>query len=69
MVVVNFGLSEIRGMIFCYIILCILGNVSSQSSTDVKNVHTLIFTTNQYNNLIRPSLNQSNPMEGVSNHA
>ena len=63
MVVVNFGLSEIRGMIFCYIILCILGNVSSQSSTDVKNVHTLIFTTNQYNNLIRPSLNQSNPIE------
>jgi hypothetical protein len=50
-------------MIFCYIILFIFGNVSSQSSTDVKNVHTLIFTTNQYNNLIRPSLNQSNPIE------
>jgi len=63
MVVVNFGLSKLRGMIFCYIILFIFGNVSSQSSTDVKNVHTLLFTTNQYNNLIRPSLNQSNPIE------
>lgn len=50
-------------MIFCYLILCILGNVSPQSSTDVQNVHTLLFTTNQYNYLIRPSLNQSNPIQ------
>lgn len=63
MVVVEFALSKLRGMIFCYIILFIFGNVSSQSSTDVKNVHTLLFSTNKYNNLIRPSLNQSNPIE------
>ena len=50
-------------MIFCYIILCILRNVSPQSSTDVQNVHTLLSTTNQYNYLIRPSLNQSNPIQ------
>lgn len=63
MVVVEFALSKLRGMIFCYIILFIFGNVSSQSSTDVKNVHTLLFSTIKYNNLIRPSLNQSNPIE------
>ncbi|VDI65362.1 Hypothetical predicted protein [Mytilus galloprovincialis] len=38
------------------------GSVISQSNINVQNLYTLLFTTNGYNKLIRPSKNQSVPL-------
>lgn len=40
----------------------VFGSVISQSNIDVQNLYTLLFTTNRYNKLIRPSRNQSVPL-------
>ncbi|CAC5388627.1 CHRNA3 [Mytilus coruscus] len=40
----------------------LFGSVISQSNINVQNLYTLLFTTNNYNKLIRPSRNQSVPL-------
>ncbi|CAC5384570.1 CHRNN [Mytilus coruscus] len=49
---------------WCLIILLtfLFGSVISQSNINVQNLYTLLFTTNNYNKLIRPSRNQSVPL-------
>ncbi|XP_062612499.1 neuronal acetylcholine receptor subunit alpha-3-like [Saccostrea cucullata] len=50
-------------LIMLGIFYTIIGRVSGQSGTDMRNLYTYLFTTSGYNNNIRPVVNQSVPTQ------